>query len=77
MSVSVQLDEETRKLLDGLARPEGLSCSEVVRRSIHLLVEQRTRGESTPFETIEHLVSARGGPRNLSERIGAEDLGAR
>lgn len=73
MSLSVHLDEETKKLLDGLARSEGLSRSEIVRRSIHLLAEQRMRGEATPFDTVKHLIGrARGGPRNLSERTGAQ-----
>lgn len=80
MSVNVHLDEETKKLLDGLARAEGLSRSEVVRRSIHLLAEQRMHGDSTPFDAVKHLIGrARGGPRNLSERTGAQlrDLLAR
>jgi Arc/MetJ-type ribon-helix-helix transcriptional regulator len=74
MSLSVHLDEETKKLLDGLARAEGLSRSEIVRRSIHLLAEQRiARGESTPFDAVKHLIGrASGGPRNLSERTGAQ-----
>lgn len=73
MSLSVHLDEETKKLLDGLARSEGLSRSEVVRRSIHLLAEQQTRGEAAPFEAVKHLLGrARGGPRNLSERTGSQ-----
>lgn len=74
MSVSVHLDEETKRLLDGLARSEGLSRSAIVRRSIHLLAEQRiARGETSPFDAMKHLIGrARGGPRNLSERTGAQ-----
>lgn len=70
--MSVRLDPKTRKLIDRLARTEGVSRSEVVRRGIHLLAEQRTkRGETAPFEAIKHLVGRfRGGPRDLSERTG-------
>lgn len=72
MSLSVHLDEETKKLLEGLARSEGLSRSEIVRRSIHLLAEQRLRGQS-PFDSVKHLIgSVRGGPRHLSERTGSQ-----
>ena len=73
MSLSVHLDEETKKLLDGLVRSEGLSRSEIVRRSIRLLAEQRMNGESTPYEAVKHIIgSVRGGTRHLSERTGSQ-----
>lgn len=72
MVLSVRIDPKTRKLIDHLARTEGVSRSEVVRRGIHLFAEQKTNaGETAPYEAIKHLIGkARGGPRNLSERTG-------
>jgi len=72
MTVTVRLDKKTEELLDRLSRSEGLSRSEVIRRSIRLLAEQNMKaGETSPYEAIKHLIgSVRGGPRNLSERTG-------
>lgn len=72
MTMSVRLDPETRKLIDELARKERVSRSEVIRRGIHLLAEQRiAAGETDLLRAIEHLIGrVRGGPPNLSERTG-------
>jgi Arc/MetJ-type ribon-helix-helix transcriptional regulator len=73
MTFTVRLDDETEALLERLAQSEGLSRAEIVRRSIRLLAEQRmTRGETTPFDTLKHLIGrTRGGPPDLSERTGS------
>ena len=73
MTLTVRLDDETEELLDRLAVTEGLSRSEIVRRSIRLLAEQRmTRGETNPLDSVKHLVGRiHGGPRDLSEGTGA------
>ena len=72
MVFTVRLDDETEELLDRLSAGEGVSRSEIVRRSIHALAEQKSvRDETNPYEAIKHLIGvARGGPRNLSERTG-------
>jgi Arc/MetJ-type ribon-helix-helix transcriptional regulator len=72
VAISVRLDPETRKLVDRLARAERVSRSEIIRRGIYLMAEQRmTAGETRPFEAIKHLIGqVHGGPTNLSERTG-------
>ncbi|HUP63078.1 MAG TPA: ribbon-helix-helix protein, CopG family [Thermoanaerobaculia bacterium] len=73
MTFTVRLDEKTKKLLERLSRSEGVSRSEIVRRSIRLFAEQRmARGETNPYETIKHLIGAYGGPGDLSENTGAK-----
>ena len=72
MTVTVRLDEETRKLLHRLAQARRLSRSEVVRRSIRLFAdhEPATR-ESNPYDAIHDLIGrVKGGPPDLSERTG-------
>jgi hypothetical protein len=73
MTLSVRLDEETKQLLDRLARSRGLSRSEVVRRGIHLIAHHDpTTRETNPFESIRHLIGrVHGGPPDLSNRTGA------
>ena len=74
MTITVRLDDKTRKLLDRLARSEDVSRAEIVRRGIHLLAEERmTRGETNPFDAVKHLIGrAHGGARDLSEKTGAK-----
>jgi hypothetical protein len=72
MTVSVRLDEETRRLLNRIARTRNLSKSEVVRRGIHLVAQHdpNTR-ETNPYASIGHLIGrVRGGPSDLSEHTG-------
>lgn len=73
MIMTVRLKPETRKLLDRLARSEGVSRSEVVRQSIEALARERSgQGGDQPYEALKHLIGrVRGGPANLSERTGA------
>jgi hypothetical protein len=70
VALSVRLDEETRKLLERLARAQRLSRSEVVRRGIHMLAENELATvESDPYGTIHHLIGkVRGGQGDLSEK---------
>lgn len=72
MTVTVRLDEETRKLLNRLVRMRRLSRSEVIRRGIRLLAaHDPSTLESNPAEIIGHLVGRiHGGPPDLSERTG-------
>lgn len=72
MPLSVRLDDDTRKLLNRLARESRVSRSEVVRRGIRLLAENDDQGdEAIPYDKIRHLIgSIRGGPADLSERTG-------
>ena len=69
MTLTVRLDEETRKLLERLVRTQRLSRSEVVRRGIHILAEHEGGAvETDPYKTIQHLIGVRGGQRDLSVR---------
>jgi replication initiation and membrane attachment protein DnaB len=72
MTLSVRLDEETRKLLTRLARSHRISQSEMVRRAIRSIAEQDPATEEmNVYERIKHLVgSVRGLPPFLSERTG-------
>ena len=72
MTLSVRLDEETRKVLERLVRRRRLSRSEVVRQGIHMLAEREPDAfEGNPYDSVRHLIGAvRGGPRELSERTG-------
>jgi Arc/MetJ-type ribon-helix-helix transcriptional regulator len=72
-TLSVRLDEETRRLIDRLARARRLSRSELVRRGIRLLAEHDPHTqEANPYASIRHLVGrVRGGPPDLSEQTGA------
>lgn len=72
MPLSVRMDEETRKVLDRIARSKGIARSEVIRRGIRLVAEQEGIGTVTPaIEQIRHLVgSVGGGPSDLSSKTG-------
>jgi hypothetical protein len=73
MTLSVRLDEETRRLLTRLARARRLSRSELVRRGIHLLAQNDPNTqEANPYQLLRHLIGrVHGGPPDLSERTGA------
>jgi hypothetical protein len=72
MTLSVRLDEKTKRLLTRLARSHRLSQSEVVRRAIHKMAQEDPATEEVNvYEKIKHLIgSVRGGPPDLSERGG-------
>jgi hypothetical protein len=73
MTVSVRLDEETRRLLNRIARTRRLSKSEVVRRGIQLVAQHDpSTQEADPYASIVHLIGrVHGGPPDLSEHTGA------
>lgn len=73
MPVSVRLDAKSEELVTRLARREGQTKSQVIRKAIRVLAESEDTGRKTPrpFDAIAHLIGcARGGPRDLSERTG-------
>ena len=73
MPVSVRLDTKTEQLITRLARGQGQTKSEVIRKAIKILAEHQgsERKASRPYEAISHLIGcAHGGPRDLSERTG-------
>jgi len=72
VTLTVRLDDETRDLLEKLARSSGAARSEVVRRAIRLLAQQEpATAEADPYREVRHLIgTVRGGPPNLSQRTG-------
>jgi Arc/MetJ-type ribon-helix-helix transcriptional regulator len=72
MTLSVRLDDETKRLLNRLARSRRASRSEVVRQAIHALAkEDPATEEFNPYEQIKDLIgSVKGGPPDLSTRGG-------
>lgn len=73
MPVSVRLDDETREILDRIARDRNLPRSEVIRRGIRLVARQEGLGPDRlePAKVLAHLIgSVTGGPPDLSERTG-------
>lgn len=46
----LRLDPETRRVLDGLIKREGLTTSEILRKGIHLVA--REAGEAQPIKVI-------------------------
>jgi len=72
MTLSVRLDDETRRLLTKLARARRTSRSEVVRQAIRALAkEDPATEEFNPYEMIKDLIgSVKGGPPDLSTRGG-------
>ena len=72
MATSVRMDIETERLLDRLAREEGVSKSEVIRKAIRLAAGKArpTRGVR-PYDAFrEVLGSVKGGRSDLSESTG-------
>jgi hypothetical protein len=72
MTLSVRLDDKTKRLLTRLARSQRVSQSEVVRRAIHRMAkEDPSTEEMDVYGRIKHLIgSVKGGPPDLSERSG-------
>ena len=70
MTLSVRLDDDTRRLLSRLARARRTSRSEVVRQAIRALAkEDPATEEFNPYEMIKDLIgSVKGGPPDLSTR---------
>ena len=73
MPVSVRLDLKTEELVTRLAKREGRTKSEVIRKAIRVLAESHGADQRPPrpYDAVAHLIGcARGGPRDLSERTG-------
>ena len=71
-ALNIRIDAETAAFLDRIAREQGLTKSEVVRRALTTLRKQKTRGAAaTPFELMAPLIGSwDSGGMNLSERTG-------
>ena len=72
MTLSVRLDEETKKLLAKMAHSRHISRSELVRQAIHALAkEEAAAGTVRPYELVKDLIgSIHGLPPDLSTRNG-------
>jgi predicted DNA-binding protein len=72
MTLSVRLDDDTRRLLKRLARSHRVSHSEIVRRAIRRMAKEDPVPEDfNLYERIKHLVGkVHGLPPDLSERTG-------
>lgn len=73
MSTSLRLDEETRRLLDRLARDERKSKSDVIREAIreHGKARSTENVGLSVYDSIRHLVGiVEGGDPTLSQRTG-------
>ncbi|SRR5712691_10510459 len=72
MTLSVRLDNETRRLLTRLARSQRVTHSEIVRRAIRHLAERDSATEEiNVYERIKHLIGvAHSGRSDLSQQTG-------
>jgi len=67
------MDLETERLLDQLARENGVSKSQVIRDAVRLAARKaRTTGRAPrPYDAFRRIIgSVKGGPPDLSERTG-------
>ncbi len=71
MTLSVRLDDETKKLVSRLARAQRTSRSEIVRRAIHAFAKNGAPTEEVSlYERIKDLIgSVHGLPADGSERV--------
>ena len=72
MATSVRMDVETERLLDRLAREQGVSKSQVMREAIRSAARKARAGSETrPYDAFREVVgSVKGGPPDLSEETG-------
>ncbi|MBI4611571.1 MAG: CopG family transcriptional regulator [Candidatus Rokubacteria bacterium] len=73
MRIRVRLDPKTESLINQLARQTGRTKSEVIRQALKAFARAEAHAETRtgPYGAIAHLIgSARGGPKDLSERTG-------
>jgi Ribbon-helix-helix protein, copG family len=71
MTISVRLDDDTRRLLTRLARSHRLSQSEVVRRAIRRLANSDSSEDINVYERIKHLIGiGHSGRSDLSQQTG-------
>ncbi len=71
-TITLRLDDETRERLKRVARRQGLTASEIIRRAVLVSLkheEQLTR--DTPYDAIADLIGCvRGGRADRSEATG-------
>jgi hypothetical protein len=73
MATSVRMDLETERLLDQLAREQGVSKSHVIREAVRsAAAKARLAGRAArPYDAFRGILgSVKGGPPDLSERTG-------
>ena len=72
MTLSVRLDDDTRRLLARLARAHRVPRSEIVRRAIRTMAkEDSATEEMNLYERIKDLIGVvRSGRSDLSEKTG-------
>jgi hypothetical protein len=58
---TVRLDEDSEKILEGLAREMGLSISAVLKQGLLVLRDQRTAGAPGAYEIYRELDLGPGG----------------
>jgi len=74
MATSVRMDLETERLLDQLARENGVSKSQVIRDAVRVAAgkTRSARSAPRPYDAIRKIIgSVKGGPSDLSEATGA------
>jgi len=72
MTISVRLDEKTKRRLSRYAREQRVSQSEVVRRAINAYMNSDdTMDGVSLYDRMKDIIgSVRGGPTDLSENTG-------
>jgi predicted DNA-binding protein len=72
MTLSVRLDDETKKLLSRMARARRTSRSEIVRQAIHAFAnEDSASNEVSVYDRMKHVIgSVHSGRGDLSENTG-------
>jgi Ribbon-helix-helix protein, copG family len=70
MTLSVRLDEKTKRRLSRAARDRRISQSEIVRQAIDAFLNNGAANEGVSlYHKMKHLIgSVKGGPPDLSER---------
>ena len=70
MTLSVRLNEKTRRRLSRAARDRRVSQSEIVRQAIDAFLDSGAASEGVSvYDKMKHLIgSVNGGPPDLSER---------
>jgi predicted DNA-binding protein len=73
MPLSVRVDRRTAALLKRLARQQGRTKSDVVRKALSTMARHAEESEKArhPWETVEDLIGCvTGGPPDLSVKTG-------
>ncbi len=73
MTLTVQINLKTKRLIHRLARKRGWSKSDVIRDAIDVLAKREQEQEKTErsYDSVRDLIgSVRGGQSDLSERTG-------